>query len=210
MTSPRIGRTKEEVLKDFRTTEILEAARRVIGQVGYADASMDRIAQAAGIAKGTLYLYFKNKESLLLASFEHGFSLLMERTRAATQRTRGSTAKIAELVRAFMEHSSEHQVFFRGLRQRPDLGPEGVSEVADQLRKLIDEYIQLVTGFVERGIRAGEFRKVDAQRTARFLVELLHGVLAERVREGEPFRLSEDADALLDFFLHGVGAGEPR
>ena len=56
MATPHTSRTKEEVLKDFRTAEILDAARRVIGELGYADASMERIAQRmAGLGTETAF-----------------------------------------------------------------------------------------------------------------------------------------------------------
>ena len=78
-------KTKDEVVKDFRTGEIVRAARRVIGELGFDEASMERIAHEAGIAKGTIYLYFRNKEELLAHVAEHGFRELMERARLATR-----------------------------------------------------------------------------------------------------------------------------
>ena len=50
------AKTKDEVVKDFRTGEIVRAARRVIGELGFDEASMERIAHEAGVAKGTIYL----------------------------------------------------------------------------------------------------------------------------------------------------------
>ena len=210
MTHPHPIRTKEQVLKDFRTGEILDAARRVIGELGYAEASMERIAQAAGVAKGTLYLYFKNKESLLSAAFELGHAELMGRTRACTQRARGAKAKLREIARAFVEHCAEHQAFYRALLEQPALGPDGFAGSAGRARELVDEYIRYLAGSVERGIRAGELRGVDPERAARALVEILRGVVALRLREPDPTELTEDVDTAMDLFLHGVDAGEPK
>ncbi len=98
MSVSRPVRTKETVVKDFRTSEILDAARRVIADVGYADASMERIAQKAGVAKGTLYLYFENKETLLVRTFEDGLGELISRARGATQRARFYTCKLREIL----------------------------------------------------------------------------------------------------------------
>jgi AcrR family transcriptional regulator len=210
MTAPRPSRTKEDVVKDFRTSEILDATRRVIGELGYADASMERIAQEAGVAKGTLYLYFKSKESLLLAACEHGFDELMTRTRDATERVRGSTAKVGEVAREFLAHASENQAFIHALRERPDLWPEGTSEISEDIRALIDQYTEFVASFVERGIRSREFRKIDPTRAARVLTVMLQTVVADRLVDPDPSPISEDAAVLLDYFLHGVGAGDSR
>ena len=64
--------TKEEVLKNYRVGEILEAARRVIGRFGFEGTTIDRVAEEARIAKGTIYLYFTNKDDLLHASVMEG------------------------------------------------------------------------------------------------------------------------------------------
>jgi AcrR family transcriptional regulator len=208
-SAPQV-RSKEAVVKDFRTGEILDAARRVIAELGYGEASMERIAQAASVAKGTLYLYFKSKESLLVEVLERGFAELQEVSRARTLRARGTTAKLRELACSFLEHSALHQDFYRALLESPELGPYGVSEVSRRFRLLIDAYIAYVGSIVERGTRAGELRTVDPARAARFLVEVLRGVVADRMRESDPPAIGDDVDAVLDFFFHGVGAGERK
>jgi AcrR family transcriptional regulator len=204
------SRSKGEVVKDFRTGEILDAARRVIGELGYGDASMERIAHAASVAKGTLYLYFKSKESLLQAVLEHGYAELMERTRARTLRARGPLAKLREVAHAFLEHSLAHQAFYRALRENPEIGPEGVTEISRRLRALVDDYIHHVSALVERGIKTGELRPVEAERAARLLVELLRGAVADRLREAHADAIEDDVDLVVDFFLHGVASGGRR
>ena len=210
MTVSRRARTKEEVVKDFRTGEILDAARRVIAEIGYADASMERIAQRAGVAKGTLYLYFKNKDTLLARAFEHGLAELMDRARVATQRVRGPTQKLREIVRAGLELSAEDQAFFQAIRERSPLGPDGSPLVTETLLQQVESYLGFVANIIERGIRAGEFHKVDSQRAARILIELLRGVTIARLREPKPPSVGKDVETTVDFFLHGVGAGERK
>ena len=210
MSHPHTTRTKEQVLRDFRTGEILDAARRVIGELGYSEASMDRIAHEAGVAKATLYLYFVNKESLLSAAFELGHAELMGRTRACTHRARGSRAKLHEIARAFVEHCAEHQAFYRALLEEPALGPNGFAGSASRARELIDEYIRYLSASVERGIRAGELRGVDPEGAARVFVEIMRGVVARRLRDPAPTELTQDVDTAMDLFLHRVDAGEPR
>ena len=173
MSVSRPARTKQEVVKDFRTSEILDAARRVIADMGYADASMERIAQKAGVAKGTLYLYFKNKETLLARAFEHGLAELTARARAATQRARGPTQKLREIVRAGLEHSAESQAFFQARRERSRFGGVGPPLFRDAQQRQVESYLGFVANVIARGIRAGEFRRVNSHRAARFLMELV-------------------------------------
>ncbi len=204
MPDVRPPQTKEELVKDFRTGEILAAARRVIVERGVADASVERIAHEAGVAKGTIYLYFKNKETLLARTAEHSFRELMESSRQATQRARGSVKKLEALVTDVFEHSADHRAFFQALAQRPGLGPEGESLLAHEIGERTERYVAFIAGIIERGTRAGELRDVDSRRAARFLVEMLRGAISARNRDPEPPNVEKEARAIVDFFLHGA------
>src|SRR6188472_2603840 len=78
-----LGRTKKDVILEFRTTEILEAARTVFASRGFDGATIDAIALTAGVAKGTVYLYFDSKRDLFLASMREGVLALHEEVSAA-------------------------------------------------------------------------------------------------------------------------------
>jgi len=207
MQTSRPSRTKEEVVKDFRTAEILDAARRVIGELGFADASMERIALEAGVAKGTLYRYFESKESLLAHALEHAHRDMITRSRAATQRVRAYRDKLREAVRAVLEYSAEHQAFYQALLERPDLSIDRESVVARTLTKNFEEYIRFVSGLLTRGARSGEFRPVDPRRGAQFLIEIIRSLLRERLADRKPPDVDSDVETIIDFYLHGVGAG---
>jgi TetR/AcrR family fatty acid metabolism transcriptional regulator len=206
MTAPRNTRTKEEVIKDFRTEEIVRAARRVIAEAGFDVASMERIAHEAGISKGTIYLYFRNKEELLAHVADHGFRELMERAKLATARERGTEAKLAGLLRAALEHTSENREIFRVLQERTQYGLERESPVAAKLETNREELLGFVTAIVERGGKSGELRAVDSRRAARFLIESLRGAIIDRMQSLEHGDVESDAAGIVDFFLHGVGA----
>jgi AcrR family transcriptional regulator len=207
MQTSRPSRTKEEVVKDFRTAEILDAARRVIGELGFADASMERIALEAGVAKGTLYRYFESKESLFAHALEHAHRDMITRSRAATQRVRAYRDKLREAVRAVLEYSAEHQAFYQALLERPDLSIDRESVVARTLTKNFEEYIRFVSGLLTRGARSGEFRPVDPRRGAQFLIEIIRSLLRERLADRKPPDVDSDVETIIDFYLHGVGAG---
>jgi len=206
VTAPRTTRTKEEVIKDFRTEEIVRAARRVIGESGFDDASMERIAHEAGISKGTIYLYFRGKEDLLAHVADFGFGELMERAQLATERERGTEAKLAGLLRAALEHAGENREMFRVIQERTQLGFKGESLLAAKLERNREELLGFVTGLVERGAKSGDLRVTDGRRTARFLIECLRGAITDRVKGSELGDVESDAAGIVDFFLHGVGA----
>ena len=108
-------KTREQVLRDFRTDQILEAARRVIGEEGFAEASIDRIAEAAGVARSTLYVYFDGKEDLLnqcIAQLRLG---LGERVRQAVEEASGTEERLAAFLASHFEYVGEVRDFFRAV-----------------------------------------------------------------------------------------------
>src|SRR5438045_7862535 len=72
MVSSRVLRTKKDVVTEFRTAGILEAARKVFAKKGFSDATVDDIALAAGVAKGTVYLYYSSKREVYFAALKFG------------------------------------------------------------------------------------------------------------------------------------------
>ena len=83
---PVAGKTRKDVVTEFREAEILQAARQVFARRGFADASMEEIAQAAGLAKGTLYLYYDSKRELYTAALRAGLVELAEAVERARSR----------------------------------------------------------------------------------------------------------------------------
>jgi TetR/AcrR family fatty acid metabolism transcriptional regulator len=206
MTMERAARTKDDVVKEFRTAEIVEAAGRVIAHVGYGGASMERIAREAGLSKGTLYLYFESREDLLARATEHGWGVLMSRVKASCRRARGYDAKVRELVRASVEHSIENGVLIRALVERASPGCAR-SPALEPPDAAPGSYLAYVTQLMERGIRAGELRPVDPHHAARLLLATVGTVLDERAGNGPAPCTEPQIDAAVDLFLYGAAAG---
>jgi len=210
VSETRSARTKEEVVKDFRTTEIVRAARRVIAESGFDDASMERIAQEAGVAKGTIYLYFRNKEDLLAHVAEHGYGELMEKARARVERARGARAKLVGLLRAALEHAGENREIYRVLQERTQFGLQRASPLATKLEENREHLLRYVEDLVESGVKTRELRSCEPRRAARYLIETLRGAIIDRAASNARSGVEGDAEAIADFFLHGVGATERR
>ncbi len=206
MSAEASRQTKEELLKVFRTTEIIKAARRVITDVGYADASMDRIAQEAGVAKGTLYLYFKNKDALIAQTFADEHVQLMGRIRSAAEKMGSFTEKVRRVVRETMDHAMDHQAFRQALYGASDISPFGTSNASVELRREVEEYGEFVAGLLEAGMRSGEFRQLDAGKVARYLIQLIYGTVTTSLGNPDAPSLVSSADEIVDFFLQGARA----
>lgn len=206
MALPPPARTKEELVKEFRRGEILEATRRAIGEQGIVDISMERIAQEAGLAKGTLYLYFESKEALLESALEYTYEEFIERSRAVADAAAGYTEKIRAIAASIVESNAEHRAFGQALQERPDLGPEGASPFSERLREQIMPFVEFVAEIFEAGTRAGEFRPIGGMRASRLFLSLMRGLTLQQLREPDPPSAAEELRALLDVFLRGIAA----
>jgi len=96
---PVLGRTKKDVLSEFRRSELLTAARAVFGRKGFHDASIEEIAEMAEVAKGTVYLYYKSKKDLYLEALRFGLDLLVKQLKARADHP----GSCLEILRALAE-----------------------------------------------------------------------------------------------------------
>ena len=165
---------------EHRPTQIIEAALEVFGKKGLAKTRLEDIAARAGVSKGTIYLYFENKEALFK-------EVVRETAIAAIARgeERPESGSPSDQLRMLMERywefvtspafSTIHRLVIGELHQFPDLARFYAEEV-------IDRGMRLITGIIRRGIDAGEFRETDPSAAARMLVALfvMNGVWCDK------------------------------
>src|SRR5207302_3330873 len=108
------GRPATVQARDTRSNEkrgrILEAAVKVFAERGFHTATVAEIARAAGVADGTIYLYFKSKDDLLLRLFDEKMTSLLEEARADLERESGAAGKLRRFIQlhlALVERNPE-------------------------------------------------------------------------------------------------------
>src|SRR5215210_6777084 len=106
-------KSKEEVVQEFRIQSIQEATMRVIARKGMSAATMQDIADEAGVAKGTLYLYFRDRDELVEKTFDTAINELMARLDAALGTDVPFDRKIRDVMSAKLAFFSENREFFR-------------------------------------------------------------------------------------------------
>jgi AcrR family transcriptional regulator len=141
---------------ESRRQEILDAARKVFFESGYGGASMPRIAQAAELAPGTLYLYFPSKEALYVELLLEGYDILLARLKAAARRPDPPADLAGRLVDVFFRFAKSHPeyydiIFFMIHRERSG-GWEGTfpADVVGRARAKEAQCKEVVAGVLER------------------------------------------------------------
>ncbi len=212
MTSapPDTAEPKRRRAPEERPQQILDAAFHEFGEHGLAGARLDDIARRANVAKGTIYLYFPNKEALFREMVRTSIVAALEDAEEWVARNDGETAP-RQLEQFFSGwwaflRSERFQVLQRlvmaELQNFPDLLQFYAEEVIMRGRRLI-------ASLISRGTRRGEFRDIDPDIAARMLQSLAmtHTMWCSR-KQFLPSRGSysddEIRDQLVDFYLHAL------
>ncbi len=201
-----MSKSKEEVVQEFRVQSLQEAARRVIARTGLAAATMAEIAREAGVAKGTIYLYFRDRDELVEKTFETAITQLYERVDVALRMDVPFAEKLRAIIAAKLEFFSTHREFFR-LYQSLRMPVGSAQQQRRQKRTCQPQYharIQQMADVLRQAMDAGEIRRVDPYRLALFLVEGSTAVVIQRITEDVPPPEAEDVDLIVSTILDGI------
>src|SRR5437870_5406330 len=113
MPTRTVRKTKKEVLAEFRTVEILEAARRVFARQGFYDTTMEDIAEEAGVSKGTIYIYYPSKNDIYRAAIVDGLLALHAKLKTELATPGAIEEKIHHYIAAKASYFHQNRDFFK-------------------------------------------------------------------------------------------------
>jgi AcrR family transcriptional regulator len=188
-------KTKRQVVSEFRQTEIMNAARTVFARKGFARGIIDEIAKEAGVAKGTVYLYFSSKKEIYRAVLDYDMNVLKQTVLERIDRAAGLRDKIRAFTLARLEHSDEKRDFLAIM----DTEPGALNFTRNQYRNWLKEPVVHLAAAIEDASRRGEIRDISAERTAWAIADLTRGTIQRRLMAGVKTTAEEEAEFLLDF-----------
>jgi len=184
--------------------QIIDAAIRVFARTGYYNSRVSDIAREAGIASGTIYLYFPTKDEILVTLFREKMAQWVALVRREIATERGAEAKIRKLVALhFAVLEGDHdlaevvqvelrqgQKFFRGASAHE-----------------VSAYFDLIGSVLQEGIAAGQIRSdLPVKIATKMLFGAMDQMAASWVLGKRGYRLTETAEAVASIFLRGVSA----
>ncbi len=187
--------------KEARPEEITAAALHLFVERGFANTRLEDVATLAGVSKGTVYLYFANKEELFKAVVREVLVARLAQFRGQLEHYQGSTMDLVrQMMRTWWEHVGSTPI--SGIPKLIISEARNFPEIA---RFYIDEVIrpgqETLAALIERGIARGEFRQVDPQLTVHLLTAPMLQICLWR-NSLEPFSQHKlDPPALLEAHL---------
>jgi TetR/AcrR family transcriptional regulator, fatty acid metabolism regulator protein len=204
MRSARSLSTQPRAAVPDKREAILRAATQVFARNGYFNAKVADVARVAGVADGTVYLYFKSKEEILHSIFDRSVEAAIADARqqiAALQDPREKLRRIARLHLERLGADRDLAVVFQ-------VELRGSTKFMEEFSAAgLAEYLRLIREILEEGQRAGLFR---AELNAKVVAKILFGALDEMatnwILSQRRYKLAPMADQVLDIFLNGVSA----
>ena len=184
---------------------ILEAAIKVFAEQGFFQSTIAQIAREAGVADGTIYLYFKNKDDILVQFFNYKTKQVFDGFREEVNKADNAVDKLRNLVR---RHLAEFQRD-RNMAILYQSETHQISRLAEeQIKEMSNMYLDIVAEIVEQGQQEGLIRKnLYLSLVKRFILGAVDEVINTWIHSGGEYDLVSMADPLVDLFIEGVGTG---
>ncbi|MBI1749019.1 MAG: TetR/AcrR family transcriptional regulator [Acidobacteria bacterium] len=187
---------------DFKYQAILRAGIDVFARNGFFNAKVSDIAKEAGVADGTVYLYFKNKSDILISIFNHTMDTAIHNGRVDLEHIRDPVEKLRQVARRHLEMLGRDRnlaiVFQVELRQSTKfMETFSVTKLSD--------YLDIIRHIIEEGQGKGEFRKeIPTKLVAKVFFGALDEMVTNWILSPKKYHLASTANAVIDIIFNGL------
>lgn len=197
-----MGVRKSDRSREDRRDKILDAATRVFAKRGFFAAQVADVAKRAGVAAGTVYLYFKNKDDLLLCLFERTMTTAIADARATAAQTADPLDRLKQIAHLHLARlgSDRHLaiVFQIELRQSAKF-------MTRLSTTSLRDYLGLLREAIVDGQAAGAFRReLNPTLAAKVIFGALDEMATNWILSERDYALEDDADAVMDLLIGGL------
>lgn len=184
--------------------QIIDAAVIVIAENGYHQAQVSKIAKQAGVADGTIYLYFENKEDILISVFREKMGMFVEKIQEVIAGKNNAAEKLLVMVENHYRILSEdhHLAIVTQLELR-----QSNKEVRHKINEVLKEYLQLIDDILQYGKENGELSpELDIRLGRQMIFGTMDETATTWVMNEQKYDLVALAPAVLDLMLKGCGS----
>jgi AcrR family transcriptional regulator len=192
---------KREELTQKRRKHILDVATRVFSKKGFAGTQVDEVADRAGLGKGTVYRYFKDKKELFFSVVDRGMEDLKNSVLEEMAKEEKPLDKIKKAIETYLSYFEKNSNLISILIHEQ-------SEFQKRIQKrYFDRYYEHINRMEEvfhQGIANGKIKKIDVKGAIGILTNMLNGLVYMWQLEGRKYSLSERVPMLLSIYFSGI------
>ncbi|MFP7231105.1 fatty acid metabolism transcriptional regulator FadR [Bacillus subtilis] len=182
--------------------QIIDAAVEVIAENGYHQSQVSKIAKQAGVADGTIYLYFKNKEDILISLFKEKMGQFIERMEEDIKEKTTAKEKLALVIsKHFSLLAGDHNL---AIVTQLELRQSNL-ELRQKINEILKGYLNILDCILTEGIQTGEFKNGLDVRLAR---QMIFGTIDETVTtwvmNDQKYDLASLSDSVLELLVSGI------
>ena len=192
---------RKKALETLTRQGIYDAVINLLIRDGIQGLTMERVAAEAGVAKGTLYIYFDSKEKLLEAAVDASFDPLIKELVVMLDGDLFPDGKLVEFTLCILRFFDERRDLIRVLLYDRERGHSDKNHYAD---KRYQNLIQRLADVLTEGIRNGQFIPIDSTKVAAMFVEANMGMIMQRIFDGTSGDVERDARQVTDIFMGGL------
>lgn len=182
--------------------QIIEAAVKVIAENGYHGSQVSKIAKAAGVADGTIYLYFKNKEDVLVSVFEEKMGEFIKRIEESTNLKQNANEKLFTLIQMHFEQLSAdyHLAIVTQLELR-----QSNYDLRIQINNVLKRYLTVLDNILKEGIEQRLFRDdITIPLVRQMIFGTLDEIVTNWVMNEQKYDLKSQVPAVHDLLMKGL------
>ena len=184
--------------------QIIDAAVIAIAESGYHQAQVSKIAKQAGVADGTIYLYFKNKEDILISLFEEKMSVFVDNLKLIIKDENSASEKLGQMIENHFQvlANDRHLATVTQLELR-----QSNKEIRLKINAILKEYLKMIDQIIIEGMVSGEFKPSMDVRIARQMVfGTIDEISTTWVMNENRYNLMDLAPKVKEMLLNGVKA----
>ncbi|RLQ98004.1 TetR/AcrR family transcriptional regulator [Falsibacillus albus] len=180
--------------------QIIDAAVIVIAENGYHQAQVSKIAKQAGVADGTIYLYFKNKEDILISLFQEKMGLFVEKIEEVIAGKQKAAEKLLVMVENHFKILSEdhHLAIVTQLELR-----QSNKDLRLKINDVLKGYLSLMDSILQEGIDNGEFHSLNIRLARQMIFGTIDETVTTWVMNEQKYDLVKQAPAVHQLLLNG-------
>ena len=192
---------RKKALETLTRQDILDAVISLLIRNGIQGLTMDRVAAEAGVAKGTLYVYFTNKEEILDAALDASFDPLIRELSVLLDDDYPPDKKLAEFALCHLRFFDEHKDLIRVLFFDRERVHSEKSHYTDRRYQL---FVHRVADVLDDGVRQGMFVPLDSMKVAAMFIEAHMGMVMQRIHDEISGDVEKDAKQITNILMEGL------